>query len=253
MQGQEYEMIIPHGKITRGCRKHPELDNIVSFKTFVEQRKTVSLQPKSEKQKEYINMLFDPEKKIVFSTGPAGTGKTILAVQAAIKALKNGHVNKIIVTRPAVEVENEKIGFLPGTLNEKMEPWTRPIFDVLKEYYSLKEITRMLSDEVIEISPLAFMRGRTFKDSYLIADEMQNATPAQLKMLLTRGGDNCKIIITGDIQQTDRRADNSGITDFFIKLSKFGTSKYISVVEFTGNDIQRHPAIEEILKIYEDF
>jgi len=118
MQGQEYEMIIPQQKPTRGAKKHPELDNVFSFKTFVEQRKSVALHPKSDKQREYIDMLRDSEKKIIFSTGPAGTGKTMLAVLAAINALKNGEVNKIIITRPAVGVDDEKHGFLPGTLLE---------------------------------------------------------------------------------------------------------------------------------------
>ena len=125
----------------------------------------MSLIPKSLAQEEYVDLLLNPDKTIVFATGPAGTGKTMMAVLAAIKAYKEGVIQKIIITRPAVGVDDEKHGFLPGTLNEKMEPWTRPIFDVFKEYYSPREIALMLEEETIEISPLAFLRGRTFKNA----------------------------------------------------------------------------------------
>lgn len=227
--------------------------NVVNFNNYVaHQRRTVTLIPKSNKQEEYVRLLLDPAKLIVFATGPAGTGKTMLAVLAAVKALKEGTCSKIVVTRPAVGVDDEKHGFLPGDLNEKMAPWTRPIFDVMKEYYSPKEISLMLEDEVIEISPLAFMRGRTFKDSWIVADEMQNATPSQLKMLLTRLGDGSKMIITGDTQQTDRKGSSNGLVDFQLRSNNFVGHRFITGVEFTGDDIQRHPAVEEILSLYGD-
>ena len=131
---------------------------------------------------------------ILFAIGPAGTGKTMLAVQHGIKLFQEGIVDKIVVTRPAVSVD-EDLGFLPGTLEEKMAPWTRPIFDVLREYFNAKEIEGMISEGIIEIAPLAYMRGRTFKDAYIIADEMQNATPNQMKMLLTRLGENSEMVV----------------------------------------------------------
>ena len=228
-------------------------NNIVNFNNYVtQQRKAVSLIPKSLKQEEYVDLLLDPTKLVIFATGPAGTGKTMLAVLAAIKAFKEGECDKIVITRPAVGVDDEKHGFLPGDLNEKMAPWTRPIFDVMKEYYSPREIALMLEDETIEISPLAYMRGRSFKNCWIIADEMQNATPGQLKMLLTRIGENSKIIVTGDTQQTDRKGNSNGLTDFQLRSNNFTGHQFVFGVEFSGKDIQRHPAVGEILTIYGD-
>jgi len=166
-----------------------------------------------------------------------------------IRLLQEGIVDKIIVTRPAVSVD-EDLGFLPGTLNEKMAPWTRPIFDVLGEYYQQKDIESMLYEGTIEISPLAYMRGRTFKDSYVIADEMQNATQNQMKMLLTRLGENSKMVVTGDLNQADRLKDN-GLIDFIEKV-KGCKYEHINVVQFDHKDIERHKAVAEVLKIYGD-
>ena len=173
------------------------------------QQRPITLLPKSLTQETYIDLLTDPSKLIVFATGPAGTGKTMLAVLAALKAYRNGTIERIVVTRPAVGVDDEEHGFLPGDLNEKMAPWTRPIFDIVGEYYRQSEIAKMLDDRTIEISPLAYMRGRTFKNSWIIADEMQNATPSQMKMLLTRLGEGSKMIVTGDTRQADRKEDRS--------------------------------------------
>ena len=182
--------------------------------------------------------------------GPAGTGKTMLGVLAAIQAMKTGQCDKIVITRPAVSVD-EQHGFLPGTLVEKMAPWTRPIFDVMEEYWSPSQIEGMIADNVIEIAPLAYMRGRTFKNAYIVADEMQNATPSQMKMLLTRIGENSKIIITGDLAQHDRGFENNGLKDF-VNLLKKRNSKMIGVVEFGRKDVERHPAVTEVLEIYGD-
>jgi phosphate starvation-inducible PhoH-like protein len=232
---------------------HKKQANVVNLKSFTQHKsKQINLIPKSVKQEEYIDLLLDPDRMIIFATGPAGTGKTMLAVLAALKAYKEGDVEKIIITRPAVEVENERLGFLPGDLNEKMAPWTRPIFDVMKEYYSVQELAHMLEEEIIEISPLAFMRGRSFKNAFIIADEMQNATVSQCKMLLTRPGENCRLVITGDIRQTDRAGENNGLVDFQHRSQNFNGHKFISGVEFTGRDIQRHPAVEEVLRLYGD-
>ena len=177
--------------------------------------KRVEMIPRNTAQEIYIEALL--EKRMVFAVGPAGTGKTLLAVLRAIKALREHEVTKIILTRPAVSVD-EKHGFLPGDLNAKMEPWTRPIFDVFEEYYGLPETKRMLDEGTIEIAPLGFMRGRTFKNAYVIADEMQNATPDQTKMLLTRIGEGSSMIITGDLRQHDRGFDKNGLKDFLERL-----------------------------------
>jgi phosphate starvation-inducible PhoH-like protein len=228
-------------------------NNTINFNSFSQYKKTVNLIPKSLKQEEYIDLLTDPNSIIVFATGPAGTGKTMLAVMAAIRALKSGDIKKIVITRPAIGVDDEKHGFLPGDLNSKMEPWTRPIMDVMIEYYSPKDIARMLDEQVIEISPLAYMRGRTFKQSWIIADEMQNASPNQMKMLLTRLGDGSKMVITGDVRQTDRQEIDNGLLDFKHLVDENKKQcQFIAGVEFTGRDIHRHPAVVEVLKLYKE-
>ena len=227
-----------------------ETNNTLSFNQYVQQRKTVHLIPKSLNQEHYIELLTNQTKHIVFATGPAGTGKTMLAMLAGIKAYKEGQVSKLILTRPAVGVDDERHGFLPGNINAKMEPWTKPLFDVIQEYYSPREVARMLEEQVIEISPLAFMRGRTFKGSWVVADEMQNATPGQIKMLLTRLGEGSKIVVTGDTRQADRSDSDNGLLDFKGLVERYQQSKYVAGVEFERKDIARHPAVKEILDIY---
>ncbi len=227
-------------------------NNVVSLNTYYSKKRQVHLLPKTLNQETYINLLTDPAKIIIFATGPAGTGKTMLAMLAGIQALKQGLITKIILTRPAVGVDDEQHGFLPGDLNQKMEPWVRPLFDIMLEYYDRKEIARMLDEQIIEISPLAFMRGRTFKNAWIIADEMQNATPNQMKMLLTRLGENSKMIVTGDTKQADRNDNDNGLLDFKALVNQYKTCQYVSGIEFKGTDIQRHPAVVEILKIYKE-
>ena len=226
--------------------------NVINMDHYITRKKSVVLVPRNLNQETYIEKLLNPSNVIVFGIGPAGTGKTMLAVLAAIKEYKEGTVDRIIVTRPAVGVDDEKHGFLPGDLNSKMEPWTRPIFDVIQEYYSPNEVKKMLEEGVIEISPLAFMRGRTFKKAYIIADEMQNATPNQMKMLLTRIGDDSRMVVTGDVQQTDRREAQNGLIDFGRLFEQFANSQFIRMVNFTHGDIERHPAVSEVLSIYGD-
>lgn len=223
---------------------------VIDFQPYLPQKKQrVSLHARNANQKEYLKKLQDEDTNIVFAIGPAGTGKTMLAVQHGIKLFQEGVVDKIVVTRPAVSVD-EDLGFLPGDLNEKMAPWTRPIFDVFLEYYQQKDITKMLEEGVIEISPLAYMRGRTFKNAYIIADECQNTTVNQMKMLLTRLGEGSKMVVTGDLAQADRLSDN-GLIDF-CNLLAGKQLKYIDIVEFDHKDIERHNAVKEILSIYGD-
>jgi phosphate starvation-inducible PhoH-like protein len=223
---------------------------VIDFQPYLPQKKQrVVMQARSANQKQYLQKLQDEDTSIVFAIGPAGTGKTMLAVMHGIKLFQEGIVDKIVVTRPAVSVD-EDLGFLPGTLNEKMAPWTRPIFDVLGEYYKTQDIAKMLDEGVIEISPLAYMRGRTFKNAYIIADEMQNATINQMKMLLTRLGENSKMVVTGDLAQADRVNDN-GLVNFCNLLVNKDTT-YIDVIQFDHKDIERHAAVAEVLAIYGD-
>jgi len=222
---------------------------VIDFSKFKKRENRVKILPKNLAQEDYLALLDDPSKDIIFASGPAGTGKTIVAVLSAIRALKAGECEKIVVTRPAVSVD-EQHGFLPGTLVEKMAPWTRPIFDVFEDYYSPKEIEVMIAENIIEIAPLAYMRGRTFKNAWILADEMQNATPNQMKMLLTRIGDNSRIVVTGDITQHDRGFESNGLRDIIARLSVHSTR--IGSVEFNQCDVERHPAVKEVLAIYGD-
>lgn len=215
-----------------------------------EKRKRVQIYPKNLSQETYLLKLNDPNKMIIFAIGPAGTGKTMLGVQWAIDQLKYGAADKIIITRPAVSVD-EQHGFLPGDLNQKMEPWTKPIFDVFAENFNAREIENFVREGVIETSPLAYMRGRTFKNAVIIADEMQNATPSQMKMLLTRLGQSSKMVVTGDLQQADRPSNN-GLLEFLQLYNNFENHRYVDLVHFTVEDVERHEAVKEILAIYGD-
>jgi phosphate starvation-inducible PhoH-like protein len=232
----------------RKAVKQQYSSNVVSINNY-KQSKQVVLLPRNLNQEDYILKLQDTNKDIVFGIGPAGTGKTLLAVQVAVKMFKEGDIDKIIVTRPAVSVD-EELGFLPGTLEQKMAPWTRPIFDVLREYFNAKEIEGMITEGIIEIAPLAYMRGRTFKNSFILADEMQNATPNQMKMLLTRLGENSKMAVTGDLNQADKLKDNGLIN--FVNLLKNRPTSRLDAVYFNHKDIERHEAVKEVLDIYGD-
>jgi phosphate starvation-inducible PhoH-like protein len=178
------------------------------------------------------------KKPIIVAAGPAGSGKTLLACQMAAQYIELNRVNKIVVTRPVVSVD-EELGFLPGKLEKKMEPWVKPMFEILQS----KRV-----DKCVEIVPMAYMRGRTFKNTFIIADEMQNSTPSQMKMVLTRLGEDSKMVIAGDIKQSDLHSMN-GLNDLFQRLSEKDL-QYIETVMLTGEDIQRHPAISEVLSIY---
>jgi phosphate starvation-inducible PhoH-like protein len=208
-------------------------------------------QPRTDNQIKYVDHLLNPNISIVGGFGPAGCGKTLFACHAAVGSLKSGLIDKIVITRPLIAVDEEELGFLPGTIANKMDPWTRPIFDVLGEFYSVQQIQSMVDNGVIEISPLAYMRGRTFKRSFIIADEMQNSSPNQMLMMLTRIGEDSKLVITGDLKQSDRSGVN-GLRDFIEKLrTSNNDNSLIEFIELDTVDIQRSPVVAHILNIYE--
>ena len=225
-------------------------ENTIKFEQAkpVKQR-PIDIVPRTRNQERLVLALQDDSQHIVVTAGPAGTGKTYLAMLAAVRAFREGEVDRIVLTRPAVGVEDEKHGFLPGDLNQKMDPWIRPLTDILREYYRPADIAAMIAEQTIEIAPLAFMRGRTFKNAYIVADEMQNATPAQCKMLMTRIGQGSKIVITGDVEQADRRSQNNGLLDLCSRLQEQQVTG-IAICELDGRDIQRHRIIDSILDLY---
>lgn len=227
---------------------------LISMSVYsIGRKSTHSSTPMTNNQSIYKNMLDNEFIKILLVTGPAGTGKTKLVCDYAINQfLKNQ--KKIIITRPIITVENENLGFIPGTINDKMDPWTRPIFDIFQEYLSKDEIKNYIAYGYIETSPLGFMRGRTFHNSIIIADEMQNSTPKQMLMLLTRIGHNSKLIITGDNDQSDLGMKN-GLNDLSYKLETFSKhynleSKGIGIVTMDENDIVRDEIVKVVLDIY---
>ena len=206
--------------------------------------------PKTENQKKYTELI--QEKSLVVALGPAGSGKTLLACVSAIEMLQKGEIKKIILTRPMITVEDEEVGFLPGDLNTKMNPWTKPMLDIFSEYYTMQDILGMIQSEKIEVCPLAFMRGRTFHDSFIIADEMQNSSPTQILMLSTRIGEKSKMVIMGDLDQSDSKMKKNGLSDFLDKYNKRVEHEIygIGVIELEGRDILRSKLVSQILKLY---
>ena len=205
--------------------------------------------PRNYSQNRLLNCLKNKNQKIVIATGPAGTGKTLFATEQGVRNFLRGDYIKLIFTRPTVSVD-EELGFLPGTLEEKMAPWVRPIYDILYNFITVKCASALLEEKIIEICPLGYMRGRTFKNCWIVADEMQNCTVSQMKMLLTRLGENSRLIITGDLEQHDRHGEINGLEDFLNKL-KGRRSDSISSVEFDKGDIEREDVVKEVLDIYE--
>jgi phosphate starvation-inducible PhoH-like protein len=213
------------------------------------QRKSISLIPKSVNQEKYILALQDAATDVVVASGPAGTGKTYISTLAAIQAYRNKEVDRIVICRPAVTIEDEQHGFLPGDLTAKLAPWVRPVLDVFREYYAVKEIEHMIAEEIIEFVPLGMMRGRSLKNTYLLLDEAQNSSPLQLKSLLTRIGEGCKFVINGDINQTDRLDKECGLADLMFRLKKNPIAG-VEVCEFNQRDIQRHRLVGEFIDLY---
>jgi len=207
-------------------------------------------EPKGFNQEKYVSYLNNPMKKIIFAVGPAGSGKTLLACSTAIRELRSGNIDKIIMTRPLVSVDEEDIGFLPGTITNKMDPWTRPIIDIFNEFYTPTQVLSLFAAGKIEIAPLAYMRGRTFKRSFIIADEMQNSSPNQMLMMTTRLGENSRMVITGDLKQSDRKGIN-GLEDFVGRWGRWETrTEEIAVVRLNQTDIQRSPVVEKLIGLY---
>ncbi len=196
----------------------------------------------------YKNLLSNNIIKLVIATGPAGTGKTMMACEEAINHLKNSFVKKIVITRPIIGADND-IGFLPGKLEDKMTPWTRPLLDIFHEHFTKKRVEQMITNDIIEISPFIYMRGRTFKNCFIIGDELQNTNIEQMKMLLTRIGDNSKMVITGDLEQKDIKNQESGL-EHLMKILKNNPNEMIGVIQFNNDDVKRSEITKKILEIY---
>ena len=206
------------------------------------------VKPKTMGQKKYVDAIRN--NTIVFGLGPAGTGKTYLAMAMAITAFKNNEVSRIILTRPAIEA-GEKLGFLPGDLQSKVDPYLRPLYDALYQIMGAESFMKNMEKGLIEVAPLAYMRGRTLDDAYIILDEAQNTTPAQMKMFLTRIGFGSKVVITGDATQKDLSADMQSGLDIAQKVLK--GVEGISFCSLTSKDVVRHPLVQRIVKAYEDY
>jgi phosphate starvation-inducible PhoH-like protein len=202
---------------------------------------------RSTNQQNYVNAIV--ENDAVFAVGPAGTGKTYLAVARAVEALESSDVKRIVLVRPAVEA-GEKLGFLPGDLSEKVDPYLRPIYDALYEFIGFEKVNKLIEQRVIEVAPLAFMRGRTLNESYIILDEAQNTTIPQMKMFLTRMGFGSKMVITGDVTQIDLpKSSQSGLTDA-IKILK--DIEHIAFCNFDAQDVVRHQLVKKIVSAYDN-
>lgn len=218
----------------------------------VEITKTFTGKPifaKTINQQRYIEAI--ERNDLVFSVGPAGTGKTYVAVMHALNLLKNGDIKKIILTRPAVEA-GEKLGFLPGDLKEKIDPYLRPLYDALYEVLGTRQTEDLLERNVIEIAPLAYMRGRTLEDAYVILDEAQNTTRGQMKLFLTRLGFHSKMVVTGDLTQIDLPGDGDAMSGLIHAIHLLENVKGINVIRFERIDVIRHPLIQKILERYDD-
>ena len=221
-----------------------ELDDNIICRTIMGK----PIKPKTLGQKKYVDLIRD--KMIVFGVGPAGTGKTYLAMAMAITALRNNEVNKIILTRPAIEA-GENLGFLPGDLQSKVDPYLRPLYDALYQIMGAESFISNSEKGIIEVAPLAYMRGRTLDNAFIILDEAQNTTPAQMKMFLTRIGFGSKVVITGDETQKDLPSGQTSGLDVAVRV--VGKINDIGVCRLTSKDVVRHPLVQKIVKAYEEY
>ncbi len=228
-----------HGKGRDGSEWDP-LDQLDKQR---DRRYVRHVRPMSENQRVLMEAL--EQHALTFAIGPAGTGKTYLAIAAAVEALEKGAINRILLTRPAVEA-GEKLGFLPGALEDKLDPYLRPLFDALGERLGSKRLKTLMNDGTIEIAPVAYMRGRTLNNAFVVVDEAQNCTYAQIKMLLTRLGWNSTMVVTGDPQQSDLLPGLSGLADIAERLDVLEGA---AVVQMTNDDVVRHPLVAEMLEL----
>lgn len=214
--------------------------------------------PRNSVQDAYIKNINNDETSIVLATGPAGTGKSCIAVSAAIDLFTKGKYERIVITRPAVTVDEDH-GFLPGKIEDKLDPWVRPLYDTFYKYYSPDTVKSMITQKTIDICPLAYLRGRTLENSFIIVDEAQNCNVKQMLMTLTRIGSGSKMIITGDPSQHDRGNEKSGLTDLIERIYKKkiktdynpDTLNGIAHIQFTAEHVERHPIIKKVLELYE--
>lgn len=211
------------------------------------------LLPKSAIQKKLLRVLQKPEQPcIVVATGPAGCGKTMLATAVGMQKLAAGEVSKLVITRPTVSVD-EQHGYLPGSLDEKMKPWARPVLDAMETVFKPSQIDAMIKSRVVELAPLGFMRGRTFKHAWIVLDEAQNTTSNQMLMMLTRIGEKSKIVVTGDLDQHDRGFDCNGLSDLIQRMQRMPEehAEWMAHIEFGAADVVRHPVIPVLLDLYQ--
>ena len=232
-----------------GCAKEGKLDDVDELLNDVVAitNKGKPIKSKTVGQKKYVDLM--KKKTITFGIGPAGTGKTYLAVAIAVNAYKEKRVEKIILTRPAVEA-GEKLGFLPGDLQEKVNPYLRPLYDALQEMLGVESFSKMMERGTIEIAPLAYMRGRTLSNAYVILDEAQNTTKEQIKMFLTRLGENSRMVITGDLTQIDLPSGHTSGLKHAVKILK--DIDDIGIIRLSERDVVRHPLVQQIVKAYEN-
>ena len=223
---------------------------------IAEESRPSAFAPKNANQRAYVAYLNDPSAHIIVAHGSAGTGKTLLACAYAAQELLSGRAKRVVLTRPAVAVEDEQLGFLPGGVAQKMAPYTQPLMDALQEICSKKELAALVASGAIEVAPLAFMRGRTFKDAVVIADEMQNSTPGQMLMVATRLGENSKLVITGDLCQSDRDEDN-GLADLLARMHDHEKWAWATgagagdMRQIELGDVLRAPIVASILALYD--
>lgn len=234
----------PDNYYATDSKKKEELSSLLQDDIVI---KTIKkhIRPYTEGQKQYIKELCT--KDVVFGVGPAGTGKTYLAVAVAVSKLLNHEIDRIILSRPAVEA-GEKLGFLPGDMKDKVDPYLQPLYDALHDMIPAEKVSKFIENKVIEIAPLAFMRGRTLSNSFIILDEAQNVTPMQMKMFLTRLGEGSRMVISGDVTQIDLpKGETSGLTDAIQRLSEI---EPIGIMRFKKQDVIRHPLTAKIIEAY---